>query len=230
MNNAVAPRAPDSRTLGNTERRQRVVDSIKRRIVIGDLKPGARIVEAQLTASLQVSRPTAREALNQLARDGFLVQEAYRGHRVADLVENSIMEIAYTRVALDKEAIAAIVSDGSGRRMEQLEKVWQEFEQVGSSDDPLVMHEAHMAFHRGIWEASGNYLLMRIWPVIEAQMTIALAYDQFTRRDSVRAYAIHAALMQAIRSQDSARISEALKVHTIDSARGLTFMLSHSAS
>src|SRR5699024_8211330 len=62
--------------VSNTERRQRVIDEIKRRIVLGELRPGERIIEADLTSSLEVSRPTAREALNQMARDGFLIQEA----------------------------------------------------------------------------------------------------------------------------------------------------------
>jgi DNA-binding GntR family transcriptional regulator len=185
-------------------------------------------VEADLTAALDVSRPTAREALNQLSRDGFLVQEAYRGHRVAHLESGSLMDIARVRVALDLEAIMEIVDDESGQRMQDLEAAWTRYEESSDDDDPLVMHEAHMAFHRGIWESSDNVLLMRIWPVVEAQMTIALAYDQFARRDPVRAHAVHAALMHAIRSRDPQRIREALEVHTIDSARGLAFILAQS--
>lgn len=229
MTTPLAPRKNGENSTGNTARRQRIVDTVKRRIVVGELKPGERIVEADLTSALDVSRPTAREALNQLSRDGFLVQEAYRGHRVAHLEKGSLLEIANVRVALDYEAIVEILGDESGRRMKILESAWAEYEQLAHDDDPLVMHEAHMAFHHGIWEASENYLLMRIWPVIEAQMTIALAYDQFARRDPVRAHAVHAALMQSIRSRDLQRIREALEVHTVDSARGLAFMLSHSS-
>src|SRR5699024_3314354 len=95
--------------VSNTERRQRVIDEIKRRIVLGELRPGERIIEADLTSSLEVSRPTAREALNQMARDGFLIQEAYRGLRVADIEVDSMLEIARVRVALDTEAIDEIL-------------------------------------------------------------------------------------------------------------------------
>lgn len=229
MATPLAPRARGAKPTGNTERRQRIIDTIKRRIVVGELRPGERIVEADLTAALDVSRPTAREALNQLSRDGFLVQEAYRGHRVAHLETGSLLEIARIRVALDYEAIMEIIEDESGQRMRGLEDAWARFEHVGDDDDPLAMHEAHMAFHRGIWESSDNFLLMRIWPVVEAQMTIALAYNQFARRDPARAHAVHAALMRAIRSRDPQRIREALEIHTIDSARGLAFMLAQSA-
>lgn len=221
----IAARCPVS----NTERRQRVVDEIKRRIILGEILPGQRIIEAELTSSLDVSRPTAREALNQMARDGFLIQEAYRGLRVADIHVDSLLEIARVRVALDTEAINEILADTSGRRMADLERVWERFESAGVDSDPLVLHEAHVRFHRGIWEAADNYLLMRIWPVVEAQMTLILAYDQFTRRDARRAHAIHAALMVAIRSGDAERIRTALDIHTMDSAQELAFLIGGSS-
>ncbi|MDH5149051.1 GntR family transcriptional regulator [Brevibacterium casei] len=211
--------------VSNTDRRQRIVDEIKRRIVVGELRPGERIIEAELTSSLGVSRPTAREALNQMARDGFLIQEAYRGLRVSDIEADSMLEIARVRVALDTEAISEILSDTTGRPMAALEQCWSEFEAASAEADPLLMHEAHIRFHRGIWDAADNYLLRRIWPVVEAQMTIILAYDQFTRRDPQRAHAIHAALMNAIRSGDRARVATALDVHTVDSAQELALLL-----
>ena len=213
----------------NTERRQRVVDEIKRRIVLGEIRPGQRIIEAELTSSLDVSRPTAREALNQMARDGFLIQEAYRGLRVADIQSDSLLEIARVRVALDTEAISEILADTTGSRMGVLEDAWRVFEKATAESDPLALHEAHVRFHRGIWEAADNYLLMRIWPVMEAQMTIVLAYDQFTRTNPARAHAIHAALMRAIRTGDSAQIRTALDVHTMDSAQELALLTPGSA-
>lgn len=224
-----ADRTAAGRPASNTERRQRVIDEIKRRIVLGEILPGQRIIEAELTSSLEVSRPTAREALNQMARDGFLIQEAYRGLRVADIHVDSLLEIARVRVALDSEAIDEIIADSSGRRMTVLEDVWRRFEAASAESDPLILHEAHIDFHRGIWEAADNYLLMRIWPVVEAQMTLILAYDQFTRRDAGRAHAIHAALMTAIRSGDRNRIRTALDVHTMDSAQELAFLIEGSS-
>lgn len=223
-----AEAASDRQPASNTERRQRVIDEIKRRIVLGEIRPGQRIIEAELTSSLRVSRPTAREALNQMARDGFLIQEAYRGLRVADIPVDSLLEIARVRVALDTEAINEILADDTGRRMGMLEKSWQEFETAADDSDPLARHEAHIRFHQGVWAAADNYLLTRIWPAVEAQMTIILAYDQFTRRDVRRAHAVHAALMDAIRSGDQARIRTALEVHTIRSAQELAVLVSGS--
>lgn len=226
---SMAERKATHPDVSNTERRQRVIDDVRRRIVVGGLLPGQRVTEAELTAGLGVSRPTAREALSQLARDGFLVQEAYRGHRVAAIEPAALREIADVRVAIDAEAIREILADGTGASLAALEGHWRDYEASISDPDPLALHEAHLRFHRGVWDAADNFLLKRIWPVVEAQMTIALAYDQFTRRDAPRAHAVHAALMTAIRSGDDARIRAALEVHTIDSARELALVITTGA-
>ena len=66
-------------------RRDAVITQIKRGIVLGSIKPGQKLTESYLSTALGVSRPTVREALNQVAQEGLLVQEPYRGLRVADL-------------------------------------------------------------------------------------------------------------------------------------------------
>ena len=160
-------------------RRVAVVREIRRAIIVGDLKPGERITEARLTAFLNVSRPTVREAMNQLASDGLLIQEPYRGLRVAALGADEILAIARTRMALDLLAVTEILADQSGRRLALLDAAWEDFERADDTD-PLAQHQAHLAFHRGIWAASENFLLAQLWPVTEAHMTIALAQDQVT--------------------------------------------------
>ena len=40
-----------------------------------------------------------------------------------------------------------------------------------------------MTFHRGVGEASGNTFMMKLWPVLEAEMTPVLAVEQEQRHD-----------------------------------------------
>jgi DNA-binding GntR family transcriptional regulator len=211
--------------VASTTRREGVIDQIKRAVVLGALRPGEKLTESQLSASLAVSRPTVREALNQLAQEGLLVQEPYRGLRVARLDAKSILDVAHARLAFDLEAVAAILADPSGRRMRMVMQCWREFEQSALDTDPLVQHEAHLRFHRGIWAASENYLLLKMWPMVEAHITIALAQDQVTRSDANRAYSFHARLIEAIESCDVEKIRVAFVAHTIDSAEELVALM-----
>src|SRR5699024_4998464 len=52
-----------------------------------------------------------------------------------------------------------------------------------------------MAFHRGVGEASGNTFMMKLWPVLEAEMTPVLAVEHEQRHDYSRAYALHESLV-----------------------------------
>lgn len=204
--------------VASMSRRDAVLREIRRAVVRGDLRPGDKLTEVTLSSTLGVSRPTMREALNQLSQEGLLVQEPYRGLRVANLEPEQILDIANARHALDMLAVDAVLEDPSGRRMGAVQAAWKEFERWESDPDPLTLHEAHVAFHRGIWAASENSMLLRFWPVTEAHLTIALAQDQAVRSDPARASAVHHLLIDALLSRDRARTEAAFRRHTIDSA------------
>lgn len=194
---------------------------VRRAVVLGELQPGEKLREVRLAADLGVSRATLREALGQLVQDGLLVQEPYRGFGVARLDAAAIRDIARTRVPLDLIAITAVLDDRSGRRLRLVREAWERYEQVGPGADPLEQHEAHLALHRGIWAASENTMLLRLWPVTEALTTIALAQDQAVRADPPRAHRVHRRLLEAIRGGDLAQIEDELARHTLESAEEL---------
>lgn len=214
--------------VASVSRRDGVINEIRRAVVLGSIKPGEKLTEVQLSEWLNVSRPTVREALNQMAQEGLLIQEPYRGLRVATLDSAAIMDLANTRMALDMLAVTAIIEDGSGRRMRMLEDSWTEYSQVEMDSDPVIRHESHVAFHRKIWAASENAMLLRLWPVTEAHLTIILAQDQATRADPVRAHNVHEKLVDAIRTKNLTVIRKAFTEHTINSAKELIALLDNA--
>lgn len=202
-------------------RREGVARELRRAIVLGRLTPGEKLTESRLATSLNVSRPTMREALAQLAQEGLLLQEPYRGLRVAKLDPAMIMDIARTRVTIDMLAIEQILADPTGRRLGRVQAAWREFDRLPMDADPYQAHESHIAFHRSIWEASENGFLMRLWPVTEAHLTIALAQDQIVHTDPRRGHDVHEKLVAAIVSGDLEQVHRALLVHTVESAQEL---------
>ena len=131
-----------------------------------------------------------------MAQEGLLVQEPYRGLRVADLEAATVLNIADVRVALDMQAVSAVLADSTGCRRRRL------MGRVGE-----------------------HTFLMRMWPVNEAHITIASAHDQVTRHDPQRAHAVHPALIDAVQTRDMDRIRAAFVAHTVDSARELVAIM-----
>jgi DNA-binding GntR family transcriptional regulator len=204
--------------VASVSRREAVLAQIRRGIVVGALRPGDKLTELSLAADLQVSRATVREALGQLAQEGLVVSEPYRGLRVADLDAAALRDLAGTRAALDDLAATAILADASGRRLDAVRAAWAAFEATAFDDDPVVRHEGHLAFHRAVWSAAENVVLDQLWPVIQAHITIALAQDQAVRHDPERSHRLHHDLVDALESGDAARVRTAFREHTITSA------------
>lgn len=211
--------------VSSVSRRDGVINEVRRAIILGNLKPGQKLTEIQLSDSLGVSRPTIREALNQLAQEGLLVQEPYKGLRVADMTARGVEDIAETRIALDVLATRCIYEDETGERLAAVAKAWEEYKVLEFDPDPFIRHEAHVAFHKKIWLASENSLLIKLWPVTEAHITIALAQDQNKRADPERAHSLHEALVEEIMSRDLIRAEAAFIKHTMVSAKEFMTMM-----
>lgn len=211
-------------------RREGVVSELRRSIVLGHLKPGERLTEAGLSKALGVSRPTVREALNQVSQEGLIDQEPYRGLRVADLTSTEVLDIARVRMALDLQAATDILSDASGRRVEAVVAAWESCAAGLTSLDPLIQHDAHLELHRRIWIAAENSFLIRLWPATQAHITIALARDQYAQSDQHRNFAGHQAIIEAFQSRDIEAVRRALEIHTLVSARQLAQIMSRDSA
>ena len=209
MTSAAQSSGPDVRT-----RREEAADAIRRAIISGDLQPGQRLREVALAADLGVSRPTLREALRTLVQEGLCEQEPHRGFAVASLDVDAIRDLTDTRLVLDRMAIEGIWADPDG--MDLVDHAWSAY--ADANPDAVSQHLAHLALHRALWQASGNSMLMRMWPVAESMSTLVLAQDQAVRRDPDRAFAVHAALIEAIRSRDPQALDAAMAEHTRRSA------------
>lgn len=216
---------PTRRSVPAVSRRDAVIHELTRSIVLGDIQPGDNLTELGLATSLNVSRPTIREALSQLAHEGLLTQEPFRGFRVANLGAAEILDIAKTRMALDEVAIDAILSDESGSRLAQVMEAWEIYRVLEFDADPVVQHDAHITFHEAIWEASENTMLMSLAPVMRAHMTIALAVDQIERSNAERTHSIHEELISALKTKKREKIIAAFETHTLGSAEELVGLL-----
>lgn len=95
--------------------KQIVYDNLKERIVHGDLPPGIRVTEEDISQTMNISRPPIREALSMLERDGFVKIFPRRGAVVAQLTQKDIIDIWKCRLALEpfaaREALHNIPKD-----------------------------------------------------------------------------------------------------------------------
>jgi DNA-binding GntR family transcriptional regulator len=122
-------------------------------------------------------------------------------------------------------AAEEILADSSGRRLDLVRQAWTEYDRLPLDAGPIEAHDAHVRFHRQLWVASENVMLLRLWPVTEAHLTILLAHDQVTRDDPRRAHDVHERMVTAILGGDLTEIRAAVVAHTVDSAQEIAALL-----
>lgn len=212
--------------VASVTRRDAVLTQLRNAILSGRLAPGDRLKEVQLSKDLGVSRPTLREAIYQLIHEGLLVQEAYKGVTVAAVDAKTITDIAVVRSSLETIAAKAIASDKNGAARKALEKAWTDYEAAVAGGDPARENEAHLALHETIWMESGNSMLRRIWPIVNASINLALSTDRAVRHDTGRNHRMHRELVEAILDNRPRDITAAVRDHIQDSAGELLEILS----
>jgi DNA-binding GntR family transcriptional regulator len=204
--------------IANSTRRDVAVATIRRALLSGELVPGQRIKETAMAAMLGISRPTVREAMNQLISEGTLVQEPYKGVRVAEPSAQDLLDVAEIRVSLETLAALRVAREPEGTAMASLRRALRRHLDALQADDPVTASRTHLDLHRKLWEASGNMMLTKIWPLVESQILMAMSLDQATRHAPVRDASMHQRLVDVIASGDEEAIVAEIRDHIGGSA------------
>jgi DNA-binding GntR family transcriptional regulator len=197
----------------NSTRREGVIDAIRRALLSGELVPGERVKEAPLAETLGVSRPTVREAIYQLVHEGSLVQVPYKGIRVAQPSPQDLLDVAEVRVSLETLAALHLGKDPEGEGMQRLREALDTHLEAIEAGDVVRVDLTHLELHRTLWEGSENHMLMRIWPLVESQIRMAMSLDQATRHDLARDAELHIRLVEVIAAGDPDAIAQEVREH-----------------
>ena len=78
-----------------------IFDTLREAIIVGELKPGQRLMEVQLAEKMGVSRTPVREAIRKLELEGLVEMLPRKGAHVAELSVKDIMDVLEVRATLD---------------------------------------------------------------------------------------------------------------------------------
>jgi len=92
-----------------------LADSLRGRILAGELKPGTPLREEALSSEYEVARHSLRSALRTLQGEGIVQIEPNRGARVKSLSPEDVRGLSELRLALEVEAARLALERGGGR-------------------------------------------------------------------------------------------------------------------
>ncbi|HLR51817.1 MAG TPA: GntR family transcriptional regulator [Candidatus Avamphibacillus sp.] len=97
-----------------------VYENIKHAIIKGELKPGTRLIEAELSEQLNVSATPIREAFSRLLSEGLIKMTPYRGTIVQEFSFQEISDVYECREALELKAIDLSINKIKNEEIEEL--------------------------------------------------------------------------------------------------------------
>lgn len=199
---------------------ERIVEETRRRIKEGHFAPGQRLIEADLTRLLGVSRGSLREAMARLAGDGLVTMEPNRGAAVRVLTRVEVLSISAIREVLEGLAArlaATRIDDGDNRL--QFEKVWKEMSSEKARANVNEYVACNSSFHSAIVRISANEPLAQLLEQLRTPVYRFQFRSRLTPESLQLGHAEHSEIAEAILAGDTDRAERAMRRHLRSSAR-----------
>lgn len=193
-----------------------VADAIVNAVAQGLLKPGQRVVEAELATQLGTSRVPIREAIKILQAQGILYVTPNRGARVAPFEPPVIDQVFEVRVALEKIAVrdALAAYRREPRRLDQLREIVSRMQRVARWSDWVEFRKCDVDFHHEICRSSGNEIVLKLWEAIARHITIIFGRELASERNFDVVIRQHQALIALFEAYDP-RVEQVIEDHIL---------------
>ena len=140
-------------------KRELAYEQLRDAITFGELKPGEKLVEADICEKFQIGRTPLREALRQLQAEGYL--DAYP-NKGATIRKISIAEVEHVHdilVILEGYAVETATGNLSEQDITNLRKIDRDLKAAAKTKNHNNWIDLNMRFHEYFWRVSGNPVL-----------------------------------------------------------------------
>lgn len=182
-------------------------------IIEGELAPGARLNERELSERLGVSRTPLREAFRMLAADGLLVQLPNRGAQVVALSPQDVrhaFEVMAALEGLSGELAAARVTDADVAALRALQA---EMEAAHARHDLPAYYRVNRTIHERVNAIAGNPILTQTFKTLNTRLHALRFRSNLVRAKWDQAVAEHREMIEALAARDGAGLRDILVRH-----------------
>ena len=190
-----------------------VADRLRTLIIEGELAPGARLNERELSERLGVSRTPLREAFRMLAADGLLVQLPNRGAQVVALSADDVrhaFEVMASLEGLSGELAAQRVTDAD---VGALRAMQGEMEAAHARRDLPAYYRLNREIHDRINAIAGNPILTHTFRTLNTRLHAMRFRSNLVPAKWDQAVGEHRAMIDALAARDGAKLRDILVGH-----------------
>jgi DNA-binding GntR family transcriptional regulator len=166
-------------SIGSKTKNVAVYKKLRQAIIKGKLKPGEKIVMADLAKAFGLSETPVREAIRRLESDGYVQFTPHTGAIVTNIDESELVEVYLIRIQLEALATRLASPHTSEKDIDFLKKTNREMEIAIEERRYEDLGALNKAFHLRIYKAA---------PFPRLYKMICDLWDTFERWPSVFAY------------------------------------------
>lgn len=142
--------------------REVIFTTLRDAIIVGELRPGERLMEVKLAEKMGVSRTPVREAIRKLELEGLVDMIPRKGAHVADLSVKDIVDVLEVRASLDGLAALLAAERITDEEIDELNHVNSQFVSFLQKENLQGSIKKDVEFHEIIYRSSRNEKLIQI--------------------------------------------------------------------
>ena len=196
------------------------IQYIKDQILSARLKSGAKITEADIAKTLQISRAPVREALRTLSQNGLVTYSPRRGHFILEMQREELFEVFQIRMALELHILKILTAnqllrEEDFRYLEHLSREMSrnDLRDHGDHDRIFQLNLLDLDFHRYLWKRSNSDRRAGLLEDFFMQLLIAMNINTVTLGTGEEKAQEHARLIKALRTNDVNLVREEFQMH-----------------
>jgi DNA-binding GntR family transcriptional regulator len=153
-------------------------ESIRDAILKGNLKPGEKIVENELSEQMGISRGPIREALIRLEHEGLVFSQPYKDTVVAEICTNEVEQV-FVPIRRIIETYAALNANSimSDDDFQTLSLIVKEMHDASVKDNLDMISENDIRFHDLLIQTCVSSGLFNIWKNISGKIHSRFLYQ-----------------------------------------------------
>lgn len=199
--------------------RQLAYQSLKDAILTGDMTPEEFYSEPLLAKMLNISRTPIREALQDLAGEGFVEAVPKRGYRITSLQSDEVEHLYDYRMAIELSIIEQVSGAIDEAGLEKIETILHLDHRASEDKSMKSFVKVNRDLHRYLASLTGNpYFIGSLDKILELTEWVAL---NVKRRELRPPHAVreHEKIYRALKEKDSKKAYGAMRRHLQTSKR-----------
>ncbi|MFG6443287.1 GntR family transcriptional regulator [Roseateles sp. LKC17W] len=200
------------------DRKAQLVETLRRRILSLELKPGAIVDEVELGAEFGLSRPPVRELLRQMAAEGYLELAPNRATRVSALSYESIRSFFQCAPVIYSATTQLAAERATPADVARLRAIQARFKEAIAAHDIDLRIHCNDQFHLEIGKIANNaHFMPSLQRVLLDHARLGKIFHQPSpsAEKSFTSMAVHEhdLIIDAIERQDASAAVEIIRTH-----------------